>query len=38
MNVVVPTGNFGNILALHGQKEMGASDRKADMRINENNV
>ncbi len=37
MNVVVPTGNFGNILALHGQRD-GASDRKADMRINENNV
>ena len=31
INVVVPTGNFGNILAAYYAKQYGCSDRKTDL-------
>lgn len=33
MNVVVPTGNFGNILAAYYAKQMGLPIGKADLRF-----
>lgn len=38
MNVVVPTGNFGNILAAYYAKEMGLPIQKFIVASNENNV
>lgn len=38
INVVVPTGNFGNILAAYYAKEMGLPIRKLICASNENNV
>lgn len=38
MNVVVPTGNFGNILAAYMAKEMGLPIGKLICASNENNV
>ena len=38
MNVVVPTGNFGNILAAYYAKEMGVPIKKLICASNENNV
>lgn len=38
MNVVVPTGNFGNILAAHYAKQMGVPIRKLICASNENKV
>ena len=38
MNVVVPTGNFGNILAAYYAKQMGIPIRKLICASNENKV
>ena len=33
INVTVPTGNFGNILAAYFAKTDGCADRQADLRV-----